>query len=238
VVLRGSRSFELQAFEHLIATPGTALLRVLSVGPDGGDPDHRPTLLVDDGQTVHRFAALPAPADPPGTLRAAYSVPVGLLGPQSTYALELSGGTELDLPTPTPGSRRAASPEHERLAARVDELEARLEREARDAAVKLSATEAAAADADQRAASSAADAAAVAEAFAAEAAASQARTEALERQISELEESVEHERDARAEALQDLVGELAVAQAARADAEAAFARLRAETQTEIQPIEP
>jgi chromosome segregation ATPase len=220
VLLRSSRSIQLQEFAHVIAVPGAALLRVLALRPRRRGSHQRPTLLIDDGQTVHRFAPLPAPADPRGTIRADYAVPVGLLGPRSSYRLELSDAAVVDLPTPaesgpTPSAGQKASEagwrpveleglaggsehataeiqaESERLAARVDELETRLQREAQEAARKLSAAAAEVADADQRALSSAADGAAVAEAFAAEAAATQARTETLERRVGDLEESVD-----------------------------------------------
>jgi chromosome segregation ATPase len=150
-------ALELEEFEQVLAAPGTALLRVLAHRPQRRDSDQRPTLLAGDGETVLRFAPLPAPADPSGTLRAAYPVPVRLLGPDSTYALELSGGGVVDLPTPTAGSRRVAP-----CARRDQDREAaeRLEREAVHTAGRLAAAEAAIADADSRAATSAREAAA------------------------------------------------------------------------------
>jgi chromosome segregation ATPase len=156
VLTENPAAMELEEFEQVPAVPGTALLRVLAHRPQRRDSDQRPTLLAGDGETVHRFAPLPAPPDPSGTLRAAYPVPVLLLGPHSTYALELSGGRVVDLPAPTPGSRRVAS-----RARRDQDREAvdRLKREALQTDRKLAAADAALADADARAAASAREAA-------------------------------------------------------------------------------
>ncbi len=147
----------LEEFEHVLAAPGTALLRVLAHRPPQRDSDQRPTLLAADGETVHRFAPLPAPADPSGTLRAAYPVPLPVLGPQSSYALELAGGGIVDLPTPTPGSRRVAL-----RARRNQDREAadRIEREALQTAGTLADADATLADAASGAAASAREAAA------------------------------------------------------------------------------
>jgi chromosome segregation ATPase len=205
-------AMELEEFEHVLAAPGTALLRVLAHRSQRRDSDQRPTLLAADGETVHRFAPLPAPADPSGTLRAAYPVPVLLLGPQSSYALELAGGGVVDLPIPTPGSRRVAPRarrDHDREAAD------RLEREALQTAGKLAAADAAIADAASRAATSAR-----------EAAAAQALAETLKVRVADLEagvlEQVERN-DALEQGVADterersrLEHELSTAQAARA----------------------
>src|SRR5437763_10245985 len=67
---------ELSAFDQVEAAPGTALLRVAAhVAVDDGETLPEPVLIVDDGAEVHRMARLPAPPDPAGVLRVAYSVP-------------------------------------------------------------------------------------------------------------------------------------------------------------------
>jgi predicted nucleic acid-binding Zn-ribbon protein len=185
-----SPPIELEEFEHVMATAGTALLRVRARRPSGSrEVDQRPTLLTNDGETVHRFAPLAAPADPRGTLRAAYPVPIRLLGPRSTYALELSSGAVLELPAPIPGFGHVAS-----LARRDRDRAAavRLERQAQETAQKLADADATVAEAEQRATSSAVEAAAL-----------QTRVEALEHELStansvrsRTEAQLEHARDA------------------------------------------
>ncbi|MDQ4041791.1 MAG: hypothetical protein M3141_08580, partial [Actinomycetota bacterium] len=54
--------FQVERFEHVAATPESVLLRV--AGRWVGERRERlpaPTLLVDDGRTVHRLSPLPAP---------------------------------------------------------------------------------------------------------------------------------------------------------------------------------
>jgi hypothetical protein len=100
-------SVKIREFEHVLAAPTVALLRVsgkpprrrLTVGP-------RPVLVANDGQTIRRFAAIPSPPDDRGVLRAAYSVSSDLLAPNTTFSLELADGTVLALPAPQPGVPR------------------------------------------------------------------------------------------------------------------------------------
>jgi septal ring factor EnvC (AmiA/AmiB activator) len=100
-------SVKIREFEHVLAAPTVALLRVsgkpprrrLTVGP-------RPILVANDGQTIRRFAAIPSPPDDRGVLRAAYSVSSDLLAPNTTFSLELSDGTVVALPAPQPGVSR------------------------------------------------------------------------------------------------------------------------------------
>jgi hypothetical protein len=104
-------SVKIREFEHVLAAPTVALLRVsgkpprrrLTVGP-------RPVLVANDGQTIRRFAAIPSPPDDRGVLRAAYSVSSDLLAPNTTFSLELADGTVVALPAPQPGVSRL-SPE-------------------------------------------------------------------------------------------------------------------------------
>jgi len=223
-VTNTAQAIEFEEFEHVIAAPGTALLRVLARRTARHDSDARPMLLADDGQTVRRFMPLPAPADPSGTLRAAYPVPVLLLGPHSTYALELSDGAVLDLPAPTPGSGRVAE-----SARRDDDREEadRLERVAQHTARRLADALTAGAEADRRAAESAR-----------EAAAAELRADTLELRLAELEAGV-LEQVERGDALErELAGaeqarallehELSTASAAQARSEQELVRTRDE----------
>jgi DNA repair exonuclease SbcCD ATPase subunit len=100
------RSIKIRQFEHVIAGPSTALLRVSGKPPRRRDGLQRPTLLADDGSDVHRFAAIPSPPDPRGVLRAAYSVPTDVMKPDTVFSLELSDGWVIALPSPTPGPGR------------------------------------------------------------------------------------------------------------------------------------
>src|SRR5262249_20272746 len=107
-VVSDEPTIELEQFERIEAAPDRALLRV-AARPDarraGNGP---PTLVIDDGARLHRLAPLPAPADPTGLMRAAYSAPVALLQGRTACALELGGGAVVDLPAPTRRARRAA----------------------------------------------------------------------------------------------------------------------------------
>lgn len=103
---------KIRDFEHVLATPTVTLLRVSgkpprrrsTVGP-------RPVLIADDGETIRRFAAIPAPPDDRGVLRAAYSVSSDLLAPSTTFSLELTNGSVVALPAPQPGiSRQSPAP--------------------------------------------------------------------------------------------------------------------------------
>jgi len=100
-------------FEHVAAGPSATLLRVRATGPATGQaPGQRPELLAEHAAGLERFAALPSPPDPPGILRAAYSVPLALVTPETTFTLALSNGSAVALPVPTAGAaRRAAAPE-------------------------------------------------------------------------------------------------------------------------------
>lgn len=102
-------AIELTEFERVDAAPGTALLRLAARPTQGISVAEPPMLVVNDGQRVHRLSALPAARDPSGLWRAAFSAPATLLGPHSSYSLELSDGSVLDLPAPTPRPRMAAA---------------------------------------------------------------------------------------------------------------------------------
>jgi hypothetical protein len=110
-VIDVSSSIELEEFEQIDAAPGTALLRVAVRVTSGTASFARSALLVDDGTRIHRLDPLPAPADPHGVLRAAYPAALELVGGRPTFALELSDGSTLDLPTPTRRRARVARPQ-------------------------------------------------------------------------------------------------------------------------------
>ncbi|MGZ4298576.1 MAG: hypothetical protein ACXVE4_14460 [Solirubrobacteraceae bacterium] len=107
-----AESLKIAEFEHVAAGPAVMLLRVRAGVPAAGQgPDQRPQLVAEHGGGLQRFAALPSPPDPPGVLRAAYSVPPTLIAPETTFTLELGDGTLVALPAPTAGTaRRPAAP--------------------------------------------------------------------------------------------------------------------------------
>ncbi len=102
---------KMREFEHVLAAPTVALLRVSGKPPRRrSTAGPRPVLVANDGQTIRRFAAIPSPPDDRGVLRAAYSVSSDLLAPNTTFSLELTDGTVVPLPPPLPGVSRL-SPE-------------------------------------------------------------------------------------------------------------------------------
>jgi chromosome segregation ATPase len=100
------QSVQIKAFEQVEPVPGIALLRVLADQSRRRTSTSRPNLVIQDGDSTHRFAPLPAPEDARGVLRGAYSVPLDLLEHDVTFALEFQGGVPLILPRPTTGSMR------------------------------------------------------------------------------------------------------------------------------------
>jgi hypothetical protein len=94
---------KVRQFEQVMTAPSMALLRLTGTAARrSGVPAERPTLLADDGQEVSRFPALPSPPDASGFLRAAYSVPAGVIKSQTVFSLQLADGHVIALPTPTP----------------------------------------------------------------------------------------------------------------------------------------
>ena len=116
-------AIELIEFERVDAAPGTALLRVAARRTSETSPDERPTLVVDDGQRVHRLAPVPAPADPVGLLRAAFSAPAALLGSHAFYSLEFSNRAVVALPAPARRKARGDEPAHAEAAEQRQRLE-------------------------------------------------------------------------------------------------------------------
>jgi len=139
-----SEALRIAEFEHVAADSSVTLLRVSgTLAPTPQASAQRPTLIAEHGGGRQRFPALPSPPDPPGGLRAAYSVPAAVDAPATSYTLELDDGSWVPLPTPTLGAaRRPAAPaavrspeatsreraawlesENERLSATLAELE-------------------------------------------------------------------------------------------------------------------
>src|SRR5438128_2171903 len=130
--------FEVERFEHVSATPETALLRIS--GHWSSRKQQRlspPMLVIDDGRRTHRLAALPGPDDAAPLAgperprwRAAYSAPAEVLsGARVAFALEV-GRTMVDLPAPAASEvrRQAAAPARPAVP-ETAEVERRLEAE-------------------------------------------------------------------------------------------------------------
>jgi hypothetical protein len=111
-------------FEHVAVGPLGVLLRVSGTwaGPDPG-PERRPALGADLGGDLEVFEPLPAPSDPPGVLRAAYSVPATLITAAARFWLDLGDGVTVDLLSPTAGSARRAVADGEPTADDSDQVE-------------------------------------------------------------------------------------------------------------------
>ncbi|MFL5860292.1 MAG: hypothetical protein ACJ780_05875 [Solirubrobacteraceae bacterium] len=98
-------------FEHVAAGSSLTLLRVSGkLPPTGNASAQRPALVAAYRGELQRFEALPSPPDPPGVVRAAYSVPAALVAPDTSYTLELGDGANVTLPTPAPGTARRSGP--------------------------------------------------------------------------------------------------------------------------------
>jgi hypothetical protein len=106
-----SESLAVAEFEHVAAGPSLVLLRVngRSSRPRP-TADWRPTLVADHGAGPERFAPLPSPPDAEGVLRAAYSVPAGLVDADPRFWLELDDGQIVEIGPPTAGTPRRARP--------------------------------------------------------------------------------------------------------------------------------
>jgi hypothetical protein len=102
-----SQSLTIAEFEHVAVGASVVLLRVNGRSQDPRpSPDWRPTLIANHTGGPERFAALPSPPDAEGVLRAAYSVPVALLTPETRFWLELADREIVDLGTPARGTPR------------------------------------------------------------------------------------------------------------------------------------
>ena len=116
-------SVRIRKFEQVTVGPSITLLRVTGRASRlKANVMPRPSLLADDGQVVLRFAPLPSPADERGTLRAAYSVPPGVVTPETVFSLELNNGHAVSLPAPTHGVAKIDAEEAEAEGAELDEV--------------------------------------------------------------------------------------------------------------------
>src|SRR3954452_15586372 len=102
------QSIKVRSFEYVSASPSTSLLRLSGKPARRQSSSQRPKLRLESARQTYHYAALPAPADPRGTLRAAYSVPSSLIETDSKFWLEHTDGSITELPYPTPGESRGA----------------------------------------------------------------------------------------------------------------------------------
>lgn len=98
---------KIRQFEQVSTGSDTSLLRISGESPWRRATSTRPVLRVDRHGDAHRFAALPAPDDPRGSLRAAYSIPSGLITANSKFWLEHADGALTELPPPVAGAGRS-----------------------------------------------------------------------------------------------------------------------------------
>ncbi|MEO6858837.1 MAG: hypothetical protein ABI323_09645 [Solirubrobacteraceae bacterium] len=113
-------AIKIKEFEHVVTGPSSSLLRINGQGPRRREPGPRPALVIDDGTKLRHFPALPAPADSGRTLRAAYSVPPGLVRNARAYWLDHEDGARTKLPAPEPGVARLLDGDSELPAPDVD----------------------------------------------------------------------------------------------------------------------
>lgn len=134
-MIDASSTIELEEFELIEAAPDTALLRVSAraTPQQVGQPLH---LIVERAEDLHRLTPLPAPPDPSGMLRIAFTAPLAIVA-DARFALELPDGSTASLPAPHRARqiipRQEADPtpeavaveqEQQRLRARLLEAEA------------------------------------------------------------------------------------------------------------------
>lgn len=106
--------FELVEFEQVEAAHGTVLLRIAArVASDWRRAS--PRLIVRSGAARQIFSPLPAPPGFADLLRLSYPVPARLAGPEATFTLEFTDGTQTELSAPTrhEGAPRPPQPEGE-----------------------------------------------------------------------------------------------------------------------------
>ncbi len=100
----------IESCEQIPASPTMDLVRVSATSSVAATPEEAaPVLVLDDGYTVTRFTAMPAPPDDDGWLRCAFAVPDGLATLETAYGLELDGGLLIALPHPGPAVAPAGS---------------------------------------------------------------------------------------------------------------------------------
>ena len=120
-MIDASSSFELEEFELIEATPGTALLRIAARAalPQAGRPLH---MIIERAGQHHRLTPLPAPPDASGMFRVAFTAPSAIVA-AAQFSLELPDRSLVVLPAPR---RRltAVEQEQQRMQAQLREAEA------------------------------------------------------------------------------------------------------------------
>src|SRR3954447_684585 len=147
--------FDVERFERVEASSGTALLRLSGTFTAEPPADlGTPELVIDNGRDARRVAALP---DPSGRAhggrdwRAAFPVPAALLeGGKIAFALSTSGAGIIDLPDPRPQRGRPEPPPRPAPAPRRREVDMDwLTRQTQEAAYVREQAENATREADQ-----------------------------------------------------------------------------------------
>lgn len=101
--MKGSKTSQIQveAFEQIKASSRMALLRLIfRAGRGRGGQTKIAKLLVNNHNSIHRVAPLPALPAPGGAERAAFAVPYELLEGDRTFSIELEDGVLVELPYP------------------------------------------------------------------------------------------------------------------------------------------
>lgn len=107
---------EVEAFEQIQASSRMALLRLIfRPASEPQAPASISRLLVDNHNSIHRIAPLPALPSPGGMERAAFAVPNELLNGDRTFSLEFEDGFVVELPYPALASAGPAAQGPERL---------------------------------------------------------------------------------------------------------------------------
>jgi O-antigen/teichoic acid export membrane protein len=114
-------SIDLQRFERVETSRHTTLLRLAARVLDHATS--APAILViEHGQERIRLSPVPWPPVEHGLIRTCYTIKTALLKPSTTYALELSDDSALELPAPTPPLQFSNGPGSEpRAAADADD---------------------------------------------------------------------------------------------------------------------
>ena len=230
-------SIELDAFERIHTATGIALLRVLARLHEQEALNGPATLVIDDGERLHRLAPLPTQHDVPGELALSYSVSTFLLDSARAFSLELGDTDHLPLPEPTVGGYELQLQAPQQA---IDELAHQLQVLRSDSEERLAQATTAQAQALARVAELDVEREA-AQAIEAQLHARLAESTASAAQLAEVSAEREELRGELAQSIEALarldgrldrlVAELGVAAAARIDAERAVAQLQAEIAT-------
>ena len=225
-------SIQLGEFERIQTAAGTSLLRIVARSYEREAFTGPATLVIDDGDRLHRLAALPSQPAAAGEVAVSYSVSTTLLASARAFSLELGDNQQLPLPQPTVVGEHLEAPHHA-----IDELARQLQELRADAEERFAQATAAQAQAIARVAeleveldaahTIGAELHATLAAFigsATQLADVTAERDDLKGQLGQSTEAL-----ARVDARLDrLIAELSIAAAARIDAEEAVAQLQGE----------